>query len=280
MLIQKEEQNGNLYQMSLFSSGFLPGQSPRQRAARQKKTEEYKKRLNARARLWRLMQIICANFEEMRDLFVCLTYAEAPENEGRCLEAFQRKIKRALAKMGIEHAYVAVTTAHDMPEADTQVRVHHHLIMRGALGPGMYNKLRDEIDRCWGRGTVDVRPLRQNEEFFRDTAQYFLDQPTEDGARKYSCSRNLRQPNEPLRLRLPEAAAREIEPPPGVMVIDDERSDNEFGHYRYIVARIVARRLFDAYWQEQRRRAAPDPWERIRRRKQRDVRRPLSGRNT
>ena len=184
MVIQKEEANGNLYQLSLFSTGFLPGMSPRQREKRRQQTAEYKKRLNAKARLWRLMQIICANFEEMRDLFVCLTYAEAPENEGRCLEAFHRKIKRALAKRGVEHAYVAVTTAHDMPEADTQVRVHHHLIMHGAIGPKMYVQIRDEIARCWPHGTVDVRPLRQNEEFFRDTAQYFLDQPTAKGARK------------------------------------------------------------------------------------------------
>lgn len=274
MLTQKEQANGNLYQLSLYSSGYLPGQSPRKRAQREKKTEEYKKRLNDRARKWRLMQIICANFEEQRDLFTCLTYAEAPENEGRCLEAFQRKIKRAFAKLGIEHAYVAVTTAHDMPEADTQVRVHHHLIMRGALGPGMYNRLRDEIDRCWGHGTVDVRPLRQNEEFFADTAQYFLDQPTAKGARKYSCSRNLRPPNEPVRLRLPEAAAKSVEPPPGVVVITDERSDNEFGHYRWIVARIVDRKLFDAYWERQRKRAAPDPWERLRQRRRREIKRP------
>lgn len=274
MLIQKEQANGNLYQLSLFSSGYISGQSPRQRAVRERETEEYKKKLNARARKWRLMQIICANFVEMRDLFVCLTYAEAPENEGRCLEAFHRKIKRAFARLGIEHAYVAVTTAHDMPEADTRVRVHHHLIMHGAMGPGMYNRLRDEIDRCWGRGTVDVRPLRQNEEFFEDTAKYFLDQPTAERARKYSCSRNLRPPNEPVRLRLPEAAAKEIEPPPGVVVITDERSDNEFGHYRWIVARIEDRKAFDAYWERQRKRAAPDPWERLRRRKYRETARP------
>lgn len=276
MLTQKQEANGNLYQMCLYSSGYMPGQSPRQREKRKNETNEYKKRINANAAKWRLMQIICANFVEMRDLFVCLTYAEAPENEGRCLEAFHRKIKRALEKMGIEHAYIAVTTAHDMPDADTQVRVHHHLIMRGAMGPQMYVKIRDEIQRCWGRGTVDVRPLRQNKEFFEDTAKYFLDQPTEKGARKYSCSRNLRPPNEPIRLRLPEAAAKEIEPPPGVVVIRDERCDNEFGHYRYIVARIENRRSFDRYWKEQIKRAAPDPWERLRWRKRREAIRPIA----
>lgn len=201
----------------------------------------------------------------MRDLFVCLTYADAPENEGRCLETFHRKIKRSLAKMGIEHAYVAVTTAHDMPDADTPVRVHHHLIMRGAMGAGMYIRIRDEIARCWGMGAVDVRPLRQNEEFFRDTAQYFLDQPTAEGARKYSCSRNLRKPNEPIRLRLPEDEAGEV--PPGVTIVSDEQSANEYGHFRYLVGRIYDRRAFDRYWEKQRKRAYPDPWERLRRRK-------------
>lgn len=275
MVIQKEEANGNLYQLSLFSTGFLPGMSPRQREKRRQKTDEYKKRLNAKAQLWRLMQIICANFEEMRDLFVCLTYAEAPENEGRCLEAFHRKIKRALAKLGVEHAYVAVTTAHDMPEADTQVRVHHHLIMHGAMGPKMYVQIRDEIARCWPHGTVDVRPLRQNEEFFRDTAQYFLDQPTAKGARKYSCSRNLKQPNEPIRLRLPESAAGEV--PPGVVVIEDEQVSNEHGHYRYLVGRIYDKVAFNRYWERQRKKAAPDPWERLRRRHRRAEVRPRYG---
>ncbi|WP_031472256.1 rolling circle replication-associated protein [Agathobaculum desmolans] len=265
MVNQKEEANGNLYQLSLFTGGCLPGLSPRQRQKRQKQTEEYKKKINDRAALWRLMQIICANFLEMRDLFVCLTYAEAPENEGRCLEAFHRKIKRALAKLGVEHGYVAVTTDHALPDADTEVRVHHHLIMHGAIGPAMYIKIRDEIARCWPHGTVDVRPLRQNEEFFRDTAQYFLQQPVAKGARRYSTSRNLRPPNEPIRLRLPEEAAGEI--PPGVVVIEDEQVANEFGHYRYLVGRIYDRVAFDRYWQQQRKKAAPDPWERLRRRR-------------
>ena len=277
MIVQKEEANGNLYQLSLYSTGVLPGQSLRQREARRRKTEEYKKRINAKARLWRLMQLICANFAEMRDLFVCLTYAEAPENEGRCLEAFHRRIKRRLAKIGVEHGYIAVTTAHDMPEADTPVRVHHHLIMHGALGPAAYVQIRDMIADCWPHGTVDVRPLRQNAEFFRDTAQYFLDQPTAEGARKYSCSRNLKQPNEPIRLRLQESAAREVEPPPGVELIDDEPVRNEFGVYRYFVGRIYDKVAFGRYWERQRKRAAPDPWERLRQRHRRAGVRPRYG---
>ena len=272
MVLQKEEANGNLYQLSLFTTGFLPGQSKRQREKRRKQTEAYKKKINDRAALWRLMQIICANFEEMRDLFVCLTYREPPGNEGRRLEAFHKKIKRALAKHGIEHAYVAVTTDHELPDAETDVRVHHHLIMRGAMGPAMYVKLREEIAQAWTWGEVDVRPLRQNEEFFRDTAQYFLQQPVAKGARRYSTSRNLTPPNEPIRLRLPEDAAGEI--PPGVVIVQDaQECDNEFGHYRYLVGRIYDKVAFLRYWEQQRKKAAPDPWERLRQRQRANRRR-------
>ena len=267
MHIAKEEANGCLYQLSMYSTGVLPGMSPRQRAARQRQTDEYKKKINNRARLWRLMQIICVNFVEQRDLFVCLTYREAPENEARCLEAFHRKIKRSLAKLGVEHGYVAVTTAHDMPDADTSVRVHHHLIMHGAMGPKMYVTIRAEIERCWPYGAVDVRPLRQNAEFFQDTAQYFMDQPTAPGARKYSCSRNLRPPNEPLRLRMPEdGPIEQQEAPPGVTWVRTTQESNEWGGYCYYVGRIYDQRAFARYWAQQRKKAAPDPWERLRRR--------------
>lgn len=271
MIYQKEEANGCLYQMCLYSTGYTPGASPRQRAGRRKITDEAKKIINARARKWRLMQLTCANFTEMRDLFVCLTYAAAPENEGRQLEGFHRKAKRELSKLGVEHAYIAVTADHELD--GTPVRVHHHLIMRGAQGAGMYAALREAIARCWPHGTVDVRPLRQGADFFEDTADYLLEQPTK--GRKYSTSRNLRPPNEPVRLRLPEDEAGEV--PPGVTVIEDKRVANEFGRYRYLVGRIYDRRAFDAYWARQRKRAAPDPWERLRRRRRRDALRPLHG---
>ena len=100
MIYQKEEANGNLYQMSLYSIGFVPGESPRQRGERKKQTSEAKKKCNALSRKWNVMQIIACNFHETRDLFACLTYAEAPENEGKDLEKFNSQMKRRLAKLG------------------------------------------------------------------------------------------------------------------------------------------------------------------------------------
>lgn len=267
MVIQKEEANGQLYQLSLFTTGFLPGQSPRQRARRRQQTDAAKRAINARAQRWRLMQLLNANFEPGRDLFVCLTYRELPANEGRALEGFHRRVRRALEKHGVEHGYIAVTSTHELPEAETDVRLHHHLVMHGAAGAGAWEAMRDCIAACWPHGAVDVRPLRDGDDFYESTARYLLDQPTAKGARKYSTSRNLRPPNEPVRLRLPESAAGEA--PPGVKVVEDTRHTNEYGHYRYLVGRIYDRRAFDAYWKRQRKRAAPDPWERLRRRRYR-----------
>ena len=71
MIYQKEEANGNLYQMALYSIGFVPGESPRQRGERKKQTTEAKKRINALAQRWKVMQLVAVNFREM-------TFAAAP----------------------------------------------------------------------------------------------------------------------------------------------------------------------------------------------------------
>lgn len=272
MIFQKEEANGALYQMSLYSTGFVPGESKRQRGERQKQTSEAKKRSNALAQRWKVMQIMVVNFCEMRDLFVCLTYAEAPENEGKDLEAFHKVMRKAMAKMGEEHAYIIFPAEHELPGCP--VRAHFHIVMRGITGAGALAIMTKIIADCWGHGAVDVRPLRQNTEFFEDTVKYLLNQPHSKGRRAYSCSRNLKKPNEPLRLRLPDSEAGEV--PPGVKVIDSETKENQYGVFRYLVGVIVDRAAFDAYWTRQKKRAAPDPWERIRRRRRRLYNKPAS----
>ena len=93
MIYQKQECNGALYQMCLYSMGTMPGMSPRQRAGRRRTTEKAKQEINRRQRKWRLMQLINANFVSGRDLFVCLTYA--PEaSRARALEKFHAKMKK------------------------------------------------------------------------------------------------------------------------------------------------------------------------------------------
>lgn len=262
MLIQREDANGDLYQMSLFSAGVLFGQSPRQRAERRKVTEKAKQEINKRAAVWRLMQLICANFTPGKDLFVCLTYRDTPEDDdGRTLEKFHRRARAAYAKIGLTYRYICATERHDMD--GTPVRLHHHLILPGAYGV----RLADLLGEAWGHGAVDVRTLRDKDDFFRDTAMYLLKEDKPRGARRYSTSRNLHPPAEPVRLRLPESESGEV--PPGVVVVESTVYANTYGKYQYMVGRIYDHVAFDAYWARQRKRAAPDPWERLRRRHRR-----------
>lgn len=255
MQIQKEESNGDLYQLCLYPVGVLPGSSPRQREGRRGITTEAKRRINKNNAKWKLMQLICANFTAGRDLFVCLTYKDIPQNEGRCLAYFHQKFKRAAAKEGMEHLYICTTEHHD--REGEKVRVHHHLIMRGWTGEGGFSRVTKAISECWIYGTADMKILREGEDFFEDTAIYLLKEDKPDGARKYTSSRNLLAPNEPLRLRLPEAAAGEI--PPGVTIVSHEVKANEFGKFEYMVGRIYDHRAFTYYWRRQQKKAH-DPW--------------------
>ena len=160
MLYQKQECNGALYQMCLYSMGTMPGMSPRQRAGRRRTTEKAKQEINRRQRKWRLMQLINANFVSGRDLFVCLTYA--PEaSRARALEKFHAKMKKAYAKIGLTYKYIAVTEEHDMD--GEPVRLHHHLILSGAHGV----QLAEVVRECWPYGLADVRTLREGADFFR-----------------------------------------------------------------------------------------------------------------
>lgn len=160
MLYQKQECNGALYQMCLYSMGTMPGMSPRQRAGRRRTTEKAKQEINRRQRKWRLMQLINANFVSGRDLFVCLTYA--PEvSRARALEKFHAKMKKAYAKIGLTYKYIAVTEEHDMD--GEPVRLHHHLILSGAHGV----QLAEVVRECWPNGLADVRTLREGADFLR-----------------------------------------------------------------------------------------------------------------
>ena len=208
--------------------------------------------------------LINANFVSGRDLFVCLTYA--PEaSRSRALEKFHAKMKKAYAKRGLTYKYIAVTEEHDMD--GEPVRLHHHLILSGAYSV----QLAEVVRECWISGLADVRTLREGADFFEDTAMYLLkdDKNKGKGARRYSTSRNLTPPAEPVRLRLGEEEEAEV--PPGVKMIEHVQNANEFGRYEIMVGRIYDHTAFDTWWQIQRRKAAPDPWERLRRRRQRKV---------
>lgn len=263
--IRKEEANGSLYLSSQYSSGMLPGMSARQRAGRKQGTSEAKQKINKKDQKWRLVSKANANFISGRDLFVCLTFREPPGSERSCLQHFHEEVKERYKAIGLQHGYICVRETHSME--DVPVNLHYHLFMWGAHGAGMYQKLCQIIADAWPYGMADVRILDDGGDFFEDTVKYLLKQKRSKGERAYSCSRNLKPAAEPIRRRVAEDAM--LETPPGVKVIRYEVDANEFCRFAFCVGRIVDHAAFDTYWKDARRRAAPDPWERIRRRKYR-----------
>ena len=169
MIYQKQECNGALYQMCLYSMGTMPGMSPRQRAGRRRTTEKAKQEINRRQRKWRLMQLINANFVSGRDLFVCLTYA--PEaSRARALEKFHAKMKKAYAKLGLTYKYIAVTEEHDMDGEPVRLTPREYGILRLLMQhPGEVIAPAEIYRRVWqgepmgaeGTVAVHIRHLRE-----------------------------------------------------------------------------------------------------------------------
>lgn len=147
------------------------------------------------------------------------------------------------------------------------VRLHHHLILSGAHGV----QLAEVVRECWASGLADVRTLREGAGFFEEYRHLSTQggQPQGQGRPPV-----LHQPQSHAARRAGTAQTgeeEEAEVPPGVKIIEHVQNANEFGRYEVMVGRIYNQAAFGAWWQIQRRKAAPDPWERLRRRRQRKV---------
>lgn len=102
------------------------------------------------------------------------------------LELVLRRVKRALAKDGVELRYVAITSDMDGDTKET-VRVHHHLVVNKESKQAFIKK--------WeklGMGGVNWESLRDGQEDYTPIADYFIRQVRHvPDAKKYKPSRNL-----------------------------------------------------------------------------------------
>lgn len=111
-----------------------------------------------------------------------------------------RRVKRELAKDGVDLWYIAITS--DM-DGDTKeaVRVHHHLIVPACAKEAFLSK--------WAElGSVDWEPL-SNQADYTPIAEYFMRQVRRvPDAKKYVSSRNLARPQPKDRAVLSDAEVR------------------------------------------------------------------------
>ena len=272
MNVRKEYFSDTLYLGFTYPVGQIQKASPRTRSRRQRVTSEAKRKINAVWRKWRIMLLLAENFQSGRDLFVCLTFGgkePSKKEAARCLEKFHQKMRRAYEKRGME--YIAFVVPEDHTMEGEENRRHFHVILTGC-GRLMLGTLRS----CWTFGRVYSEILRDPGDNFADTAEYLLKMRRQKGERAWSTTRNIRQPQDPLRRLIPEAERMEV--PPGVKLIEEHRgADGEAGSYAVLVGRVVDPALYARYLRQAKHTIdLRDPWRRLERAKRRRRRQSLS----
>lgn len=151
----------------VFAVAYTPctaGDSPKERAQKQKASTAAREKLNARTSFQKLERTLAANFDD-GDLYVTLTYddkhlPDSRDKAVRKIRAFLSKLRKARAERGEELHYIYVTEG-----ACPGGRLHHHLVLN-STGTDL-----EEIRRLWIYGdNVELRRLA----FHRDYRETWL----------------------------------------------------------------------------------------------------------
>ena len=180
---------GNYTDVEIYPVFRKGGNSRRRRA---KPTSEIQARLNQKNAEKKLMRLLHTNFNG-NDYELHLTYSDAnlPESEEEALadiQKFLRRMRTIYKAAGIDLKYIRVT------EGETgKKRFHHHVTLSGGID-------RDTIEQAWEHGYANCRRLQFAENGIEGLAMYITKESrgTEraQGARRFSCSKNLDKPKE------------------------------------------------------------------------------------
>ena len=155
------------------------------RAARQERTREAMRRINARMIRRRLIRKAEINFDKSTSVFVTLTYQEQPgeDEAARALDRYLGRLRYAAKKRGEQLKYIAVT------EISGKGRVHHHILLDGVT--------RDEAEGKWRNGFANGKVYQEHAGGFGGLISYMTKYRStveaEDGGRRtrIRCSKGL-----------------------------------------------------------------------------------------
>ena len=176
---------------------FMVGDRTKPRGKKQAASSFRKQEDNTRQAMRRLARLLNCNFYK-GDLLVTLRYDddglhELPEwlaDPDGCRKAAEKQIQNFLRRLRRKHPgikYVYVTSDMDGETGEAK-RIHHHLVISGE------GLSWDEIMREWHCGSVDIRPIRGQDDL-TPVAVYMLRQVRRvPDAKKYTASRNLAKP--------------------------------------------------------------------------------------
>lgn len=161
------------------------------RAAKKNTTPEKQKRLNDERARRRLIQLADANFTD-RDIHLTLTYRTAPgiDQCRKDLRNFLLRVKRYREKNGMEPLkYIYTIEGRRETSKGAGVnRIHIHMLMNGGVS-------RERLEEMWELGYANADRLQPTERGLEEIASYIIKEARDrDGARKWSASRNLKQP--------------------------------------------------------------------------------------
>lgn len=152
-----------------------------------RKSAEAIARANARNARKYFERKMNTNFCDL-DYRMDLTYADdrLPDatQAQRDVQNFLRRVKYACKKQGLPPPkYMGVSEG--KREGSRQKRVHHHIVISCGLS-------REELEAIWKKGRVRTDRLQADRYGYTALARYLLKEP--EGAKRYFCSRNLKEP--------------------------------------------------------------------------------------
>jgi len=144
------------------------------------------------------------------DTLLTTTYTEGylpdAEQAKRDMRNYLNRINHACKKAGLPNArYMGVTEG--KREGSKQTRLHHHCLISCGLS-------REELEGLWKMGRVRAERLQPDRYGLTALANYLMKNP--QGAKRYFCSRNLKEPvitkaDTKLSIRRAERMAADVE---------------------------------------------------------------------
>ena len=159
------------------------------RAAKRNVTPEKQKRLNDERARRHLVQLADANFTD-RDIHLTLTYKHETTLPAcrKDIRNFLLRVKRYREKNGLDELKYIYTIEGKIEKRRgfPVSRIHVHMLMNGGVS-------RELLEEMWELGYANADRLQPSERGLEEIASYIIKEAKE-GGRKYSASRNLKQP--------------------------------------------------------------------------------------
>lgn len=212
-------------------TGPAAGDSPKQRAQKQKASSAARERLNARTSYAKLERCLADNYDN-GDILATLTYGDdrLPDTKKKAVgrvRTFLPKVRAARAARGQTLRYIYVTEG-----LYPGGRIHHHLVLN-ATGEDL-----EELRRLWKWGNVEITRLTfDRSNTYEDLASYLTKEPREwghphVGERTWTPSLGLAR-SEPETAQVPDMLTLTA-PPEALIVSRDGPQQNGWGEWCWI----------------------------------------------